>query len=63
LYPAVLHAFAYEELFDQNAGYWLDGGSRPPMSRSISAKKGSSTRLAADESSRQVNTDQSATRR
>jgi hypothetical protein len=23
-YPAVFHAFAYEELLDQNAGYWLD---------------------------------------
>ena len=61
-YPAFFHAFAYEELFDQNAGYWLDGGSRLPMSRSISAN-GSSSRSAPDDSSRCVNPDQSVTRR
>jgi hypothetical protein len=60
-YPARFHAFAYDELFDQNAGYRLDGGSRPPMSRSISAN-GSSSRPAPDDSSRCVNPDQSATR-
>src|SRR6516165_12534756 len=56
-YPARFHAFAYEELFDQNAGYWLDGGSRPPISRSISAKDSSSS-PSPDDSSRRLNPDQ-----
>lgn len=61
-YPGSFHALAYDELLDQNAGYWLDAGSRPPMIRSISAKEGSS-RPAFDDSSRCVNRDQSATTR